>query len=122
MKDPSASTFEYRMEAHDFGTLGGIWRAPSDYSFVSRTLEQTNVELVEKFSDWEYNEGGIEQLMPAVGAASTHNHKLLSTDTGAGGWWGTILTDDEGFDPAPWMSGTTAPNADQPGIIWYWMR
>ena len=55
MKDLLASTFEYRMEAHDFGTLGGIWRAPSDYSFVSQTLvEQTNMELVENFSGSEY--------------------------------------------------------------------
>jgi hypothetical protein len=115
MKDLSASWyFEYRMEAHDFGTLGGIWRAPSDYSFVSRTREQTNVELVEKFSDWEYDENGIEQLMPAVQAAP----RLLSTDTGAGGWHGTILTDDAHYDPAPWLHSLSL----NPGIIWYWVR
>jgi hypothetical protein len=93
---------------------------------VSQTLEQTNIELVEKFSDWEYTGSGIEQLMPAVQAAP----KLLSTDLGPGGWWGTIISGDGSYDPAPWIyvgvnsqihvAGSDDPAS--PGIMWYWVR
>ena len=114
MKDPAAANLMYRIEAKEFGSWGGVWSTPADYTFVSSTTSQTNIELVEKFDSWEYNGNGIEKLMPKIGAG---NGRLTTDGVMGSGWWGTLIS-DAGYSPAPYMH----PEMAAPGKIWYWMR
>lgn len=55
------------------GRWGGIWRAPSSYSFVATDNSQTNVELLQRFDNWIYEDYGIEKRMPWI------NGSMLTT-------------------------------------------
>lgn len=33
-------------------------------------------------------------------------------------WWGTIIADNNEYQPAPWISGSMS----NPGVIWYWIN
>jgi hypothetical protein len=52
------------------------------------------------------------------------NKGFLTLSSGSGNWWGTLVSNNIYYSPAPWISdpgtgGTASPN---PGIIWYWVR
>lgn len=112
----SESGFEYMMEANARGNWGGIWTANGDYSFVNTDNSQTDVSLGTKFGVWEYADNNVEQRMPWY----TNDYGTLTTSNSANGeWWGTLVSNTQFFNPAPWMGGA---GMGDPGIIWYWVR
>lgn len=46
------------------GSWGGIWKAPNQYLINSENRYQTGVSLLKKFSDWEYQNNGIQERLP----------------------------------------------------------
>ncbi|XP_027057790.1 uncharacterized protein LOC113684595, partial [Pocillopora damicornis] len=114
-KDVTGTTFEYRLEAQSRGRWGGIWKAPRDYTFTATNNKQTKVELIKKFDNWKYSNGGIEQRMPWISGA-----RLTTSGHAQHYWWGSITGDDKSYHPAPWISGDRMES--QPSYIWYWMR
>jgi hypothetical protein len=114
------AVFQYMLDATSRGRYGGIWSAPSSYSFIKTDNSQINVTLDTKFGTWNYNDQSIEQRMPWM----SHDCALLTTSNdSAGNWWGTLISSC-GFSPAPWIEGDPGPegNNNSPGIIWYWVR
>jgi hypothetical protein len=51
------------------GRWGGIWKAPRSYSFTATNNKQTQVERIEQFDKWKYEDFGIEKRMPWIYAA-----------------------------------------------------
>jgi hypothetical protein len=113
----SPSGFQYRIEATNPGEWGGVWTANQNYSFVSQLNTNTNITLNTKFGNWIYNDGGIEERMPYY-APGGEGIITTSFYPGGGAWWGTLVTGDTNWGPAPWEANLN-PN---PGIIWYWVR
>ncbi|MDA8931837.1 fibrinogen-like YCDxxxxGGGW domain-containing protein [Flavobacteriaceae bacterium] len=126
IKRSGESGFEYMIDATNRGESGGIWTALENYSFVKTNNSQTNVTVTTRFgpknngNDWDYvNNNGISQRMPWY----RNGNSTISTDDGGGSWWGTLITKDCCWTPAPWIydAGGGSSNRD-PGIIWYWVR
>jgi hypothetical protein len=111
----SASGFQYMMEANTRGSYGGIWTANQAYSFISTSRSNSDITLNIKFSNWQYGGDDLEALMPYY---NPYGSGKITTDSGLSGWWGTLITDNWGWTPAPWMGRYMA----NPGIIWYWVR
>ena len=64
----------------------------------------------------QYDTGiNLNQRMPWLGQT-----KGILTTSGVSdsGWWGTIISDNLEYNPAPWISGKMA----HPGVIWYWIN
>ena len=103
---------------------GGIWTANGIYSFVNTNNTQTNVTLNTKFGTWNYvaDNNGMAARMPWYGYVGS-NTGFYTLSSGSGNWWGTLISNNVNYSPAPWISdgggGTSNPN---PGIIWYWVR
>ena len=116
----SGATFQYMIDANQRNRFGGIWSAPSGYTFLNTDNSQTNITLNTKFGTWDYNDSSIEKYMPWRSTSSG----LLTTSSNPGGeWWGTLITNG-GWDPAPWINGDCGDQGcmPNPGIIWYWVR
>jgi hypothetical protein len=116
----SGSTFQYMIDAYQRNQFGGIWSAPSGYTFLKTDNTQTSITLDIKFGTWNYNDGSIEQYMPWRSTSSG----LLTTSSNPGGeWWGTLITNG-GWNPAPWINADCGLDGckPNPGIIWYWVR
>jgi hypothetical protein len=117
----SASGFQYMIDAQTRRSYGGIWTANGAYTFLKGDNTQTDITLNTKFGTWTYNDTGIEQRMPwysnCVGAITT------STSCN-GNWWGSLVSTNVSFSPAPWINGSCGANGcmSDPGIIWYWVR
>ena len=126
------SGFDYMITAREHGTRGGAWTANEAYSFT-QTLEEgglgdpdlgtegwrKNITELAHWGTWNYQSESMEARMPWIGIGI--NYGWLTTDGFRGGWWGTLISNPGGgFDPAPWMSD--AEGAQNPGIIWYWVR
>ena len=113
--------FKYRLEAKEVGQYRGIWHAPKTYSFVAQNKLQTDVQLVKKFSDWEYGEETFKKRMPWV-CAEIYCSAILTTSSHDPNYFGSIVTGHsygrEYGLPAPWIH----PEQISPGIIWYWIR
>ena len=134
----SRSGFQYRIDAENLGTCGGIWTANSPYSFTSTSNLNSDVTLNTKWGNWFYNDHGIEKRMPWLDFNSGYNQGLLTTSEipGGGAWWGTIIQSSnwEGGSAVyttPWISylgwGDEIPEnglepCSRPSIIWYWVR
>ena len=118
----SSSGFQYMIDANTRNSYGGIWTANAAYSFTSTSNANTNITLNANYGGWTYNTNndGISQRMPWYGyvGANTGFYTLAS---GSGNWWGTLIANNQYYDPAPWL-GTIGGNAANPGIIWYWVR
>lgn len=112
----STSGFQYMIEASARGRWGGIWTANQAYSFVNTNNTQTDITINTKFDSWNYNNDGIEQIMPWY--ANGSQGAITTSSDANGSWWGTLVSTN-GFSPAPWMGccGNSNPN-----IIWYWVR
>jgi len=92
-----------------------------------------NITLISSFNTgasgagtWSYNNSGLEKRMPwyANNAANPGNsfvgNAIFTTTNDDGGyWWGTLMTNDGGWTPAPWQQDTGVGN---PYVIWYWVR
>jgi hypothetical protein len=116
----SGATFQYMIDAYQRNQFGGIWSAPSGYTFVNTNNTQTSITLDIKFGTWNYNDASIEQYMPYRSTSSG----LLTTSSNPGGeWWGTLITNG-GWSPAPWINADCGAQGcmPNPGIIWYWVR
>ncbi|CAB4125996.1 Fibrinogen, alpha/beta/gamma chain, C-terminal globular domain containing protein [uncultured Caudovirales phage] len=128
------SGFDFMITGREHATTGGAWTANQAYSFV-QTLE--NVDLGDELlgtpgwrkditelarwgyngKTWDYGTESMEARMPWVGIGI--NCGWLTTDGFRGGWWGTLVTDQD-WDPAPWLG--RMENGPHPGVIWYWVR
>jgi hypothetical protein len=119
----SASGFQYMIDAGSRRSFGGIWTANAAYNFTSNSNANTNITLNTKFGNWNYaaNNNGISQRMPWYW--NSGGPAYLTLASGSGNWWGTLVSNNGSYSPAPWISdangGTNNPN---PGIIWYWVR
>jgi hypothetical protein len=122
----SASGFQYMIDAGSRRSYGGIWTANGAYSFVSTANTQTDITLNTKYGSWSYVSGnnGMAQRMPWRSTTAGSGAGMLTLSDGTGNWWGTLISNNTYYNPAPWISdagtgGTANPN---PGIIWYWVR
>lgn len=73
---------------------------------------------------WTYNDNGIEKRMPwyannGSNAPFVGNAIFTTTRNDNGSWWGTLMTNDGGWQPAPWQQET---GWGAPRVIWYWVR
>lgn len=138
----SAVNFDYMFDVNVRGYNGAAYTALSAYSFVEQydnsgfgdPYENTNgfhkniAEIVRfpyntgTLQDpvtgvWSYQQDGIEYRMPWYG-----NHfvgsAFITTDGQNSGWWGTLITDQSGWNVAPWDNAYVGA----PNIIWYWVR
>jgi len=107
------SAFQYRLEAHNFGTWGGIWQAPNSYDLSSTNPGQTNVQLMKKFSDWEYHRNGLGKRLPYV------NGPRITTSTNRNRW-GSVTDNQACCHPSKWISGKL--KMQYPEHVWYWLR
>ena len=120
----SGATFQYMIDAYQRNQFGGIWSAPSGYTFLNTNNTQTSITLGIKFGTWNYNDNSIEQRMPWRNPTRT----FLSTSLNNIGpsWWGTLVSviGSGSFNPAPWIDGDCGLDGcmPNPGIIWYWVR
>lgn len=67
------------------GHWGGIWTAQRGYSFIAKNNKQSDIDLIKKFDNWEYSDGGIEKRMPWISGA-----RLTTSNNAYSNWWGTI--------------------------------
>ena len=119
----SESGFQYMIDATNRGTFGAIWTANGDYSFVNTNNLQTDITIDTKFGTWNYvNNGGINKRMPWY---NNSEYGIITTDDGAGSWWGTLIQCCRDWEPTPWIDQTGingGPDNREPGIMWYWVR
>jgi hypothetical protein len=117
----SASGFQYMLDAQSRRRYGGIWTANAAYSFVSRTNGSTDVTLNQKFDNWIDDNSGssIQRRMPWY-TTLTNEGIITTDDVGNGHWWGTLISKDGRWQPAPWLE--QAGGVQNPGVIWYWVR
>ena len=88
--------FQYRIKAisQQQKLFGGIWEAPSSYSFVSTNNSQTDVNLLKKFGNWAYSGDGrgssFRRRMPWL---CNCDDVFLTTDNGINNdsWWGCLV-------------------------------
>jgi hypothetical protein len=117
----SESGFQYMIDADSRGAFGAIWTANGNYSFVKTDNSQTDITINIKFGSWNYvADNGISERMPWY---RNSPKGIITTDNGGGNWWGTLITKNTSFNPAPWISNAGGgQNNTNPGIIWYWVR
>ena len=85
--------------------------------FTSKSNKQVKVKLLKQFDVWKYNVyyRSVCNRMPWLGGRSG----ILTTSGRADrSWWGTIISDNLLYKPAPWINTPMA----NPGIIWYWIN
>lgn len=106
--------FQYRIEADGSNQYGGIFDAPSEYTFTSTCDKQTNVKMVENFNGIGQNTN-LARRMPRLGLSSKI---FLSSGSVANDSSGSIIYND-GSDDSP----SYLPNVkENPGVVRYWMR
>ena len=141
----SSSGFDYMLDAWYRGRNGGAWTANQPYSFVGQYDNSSFGTNVVSGSDgfrqditaislfntgasgsgtWTYNDSGLEKRMPwyannGANAPYVGNAIFTTTHNDSGSWWGTLMTNNTGWTPAPWQSDTGLGN---PYVIWYWVR
>ena len=85
--------------------------------FLYKSNKQTKVKLLKQFDKWTYNSWSstVNNRMPWLG-----QRKGILTTSGSDdyAWWGTIVSDNVEYDPAPWISS----QMKEPGVIWYWIN
>ena len=121
----SASGFQYMFDANTRGNFGGVWTANGSYSFLNTDNSQTNITLTKKFGTWNYvtTNNGIAERMPWRSNTAGSGVAYLTMSTGIGNWFGTLISYNSTYLPAPWISDANGGIANQsPGIIWYWVR
>jgi hypothetical protein len=141
----SASGFDYMLDAQYRGRNGGAWTANQPYSFVGQydnsgfgtdTVAgsdgfRQNITLISSFytgasgtGTWSYNDSGLEKRMPwyannGSNAPYVGNAIFTTSHNDGGSWWGTLMTNDSYWSPAPWQYDT---GVGYPNVIWYWVR
>ena len=121
----SASGFQYMIDAGSRRNFGGIWTANGNYSFLNTDNTQTNITLNTKYGTWNYvtNNNGIAERMPWRSTNAGSGVAYLTISNGTGNWFGTLISYNSTYSPAPWISDANGGTANvSPGIIWYWVR
>jgi len=114
-------TFQYMMDANSRRHWGGIFEAPTSYSFMATNDKQTKVNLIRKFSKWEYSWWkSLNKRMPWFDAKGTHNKALLTTSSSPTHYpSGSIIWGGTDRHPADWIWDG---GMRDPGVIWYWVN
>lgn len=114
-------SFQYMMDANSRRHWGGIFQAPSSYSFMTTNNQQTNVQLIRKFNDWQYSWwNSLNKRMPWFDAEGTHREALLTTSSSPTYYpSGSIIWGGTERHPAYWIS---SGGMKDPGVIWYWVN
>jgi hypothetical protein len=141
----SASGFDYMLDAGYRGRNGGAWTANQAYSFVGQYDNSSwgtndvsgsdgfrqNITAISLFytgasgtTTWTYSTDGIEKRMPwyannGANAPYVGNAIFTTTHNDSGSWWGTLMTNNASWTPAPWQNNT---GWGAPRVIWYWVR
>lgn len=121
----SSSGFQYMIDAGSRRNFGGIWTANAPYSFISTSNANTNLTENVKFGTWNYvgSNNGMALRMPWRSTVVGGGTGFLTLSDGTGNWWGTLVSNNSYYSPAPWISDAGGGAANQnPGIIWYWVR
>lgn len=110
------SPFYYRLDAKEVGRWGGVWQAPSHYTFTGTFSNLTGVSLIKKFDNWTSGPFAISNRMPWLPkgdefALLTTNNRMIQEIP-----WGTIVTQKNW--PSPWIY----EKMPFPGRIWYWLK
>ena len=125
IKDTSLPTLQYRLEANSFGQQGGIFSAPSAYSFLRTTDDQNNVTVNKWFPNTaEFSNDGIKKRMPYWRKSCTNANVsgcgMLTSASGDENMYGTLIfSTKKVWTPAPW---DVTQARGKPGSIWYWVR
>ena len=85
--------------------------------FVFDSHKQEGVKLLKQFDKWSYNVWykSVNNRMPWLGQRAGI---LTTSGTADKHWWGTIISDNLQYKPAPWISW----QMKNPGVIWYWLN
>ncbi|KAJ7351656.1 metalloendopeptidase [Desmophyllum pertusum] len=114
-------TFQYMLDAKSRRHWGGMFEAPTSYSFMATNNQQTSVILTRKFNSWEYSwRSGLEKRMPWFDAKGTRTDKALLTTSSSPTYYpaGSIIWAGTDRQPAYWISNKMR----DPGVIWYWVN
>ena len=104
--------------------FGGTQYNTDGYNAVVSTGNgfRQNITRTTTFGSWNYNNNGLEKRMPwfTTNSPGLSGQAILTTSNAdSGSWWGTLMTDNGAWNPAPWQENTGNAN---PGVIWYWVR
>jgi len=110
----SQEFFQYRIEADGTNRHGGIFDAPSEYTFTSTCDKQTNVRMVESFNNISRS-SNLAKRMPRLGMSSA---VFLSTGSTASDASGSLVYNDGSSDSPSYLPSLKA----NPGVVRYWMR
>lgn len=122
IKDLSSNgTFQYMLDANTRRHWGGIFQAPTSYSFMASDNTQTKVNLTRKFDDWKFSWwNSLSKRMPWFDAKGTENKALLTTSSSTTYYpSGSIIWGGLDRYPSDWISAKGMRN---PGVIWYWLN
>ncbi len=114
----SASGFQYMMEANARNRWGGIWTANQAYSFVATVNTQTDITRNFVWDVYDYDLSMTNSIQPRMPWRTMANNGFLTTDDGAGNWWGTLVTSQSAWSTSPWVEGSMPT----PTKIYYWVR
>ena len=149
----SATGFDYMLEAYARGRNGGAWTVNQAYSFLDTADNNTNwgtdnvtsadgfhqditeIELFPAGSShdngtWTYDNNGIEHRMPWYANPDVYspgNALITTTHNDPYAWFGTVVSNNMDWPPAPWIGGgVTGGNVSvditRPNVIWMWVR
>jgi hypothetical protein len=100
------------------------WR--KNISEVVRFPKNTGTLQSPVTSVWNYASNSIEFRMPFYTNASAYGidgQAFITTNGNDGAWWGTLVTDTNNWNVAPWLGeGDESSAAARPTSIWYWVR
>ena len=91
------------------------------FSFMSSNSEKEDVQLIQKFNDWEYVWWkSINMRMPWFDADGTGKMAILTTSSSPTYYpSGSILWAGTDRHPADWIRDG---GMRDPGVIWYWVN
>jgi hypothetical protein len=113
----SSIGFQYMIEADARNRWGGIWTVNEAYTFAVTVNTQTNVTRNSFWDIYPYDINNSNSIQPRMPWRTTANSGFLTTDDGAGNWWGTLVTNN-GYTTAPWVESLMPT----PSKIYYWVR
>ena len=118
--DVGGGKLQYRIDAVSFGRWGGVWEAPFTNTFTAYDMSNPFATNLRQYDSWTIDtslssNSSLSNRMPWLQPSLD---TILSTWDNAGSWWGTLVTNNIGYDPAPYIT----PQMPNPGIIWYWVK
>nr|XP_047135037.1 uncharacterized protein LOC100199215 isoform X2 [Hydra vulgaris] len=111
-------TFNYRLEANEFGRWGGVFSAPAKYNISSTNAQQTKVKVLQKFDDWQFGSRSIDQRLPYISGYTITTSLIVSTS--AYDSWGSLTDNLPGLHPSKWINEYMKMMF--PEHVWYWIR